>query len=201
MTEIKAISTKYKGYNFRSRLEARWAVFFDIIGLNWEYEIEGYDLGEMGYYLPDFIITSPYNHKYVYEIKPRGSNEGQEKLQMLLKNNTLFNGGCVLNGDPVDAILKHILNGELVVCPRCGYISYECGSNDYLYCRICDFETPSGGGHPEESSLLFEGIKFYPHKGDICLHDESLEKFNTLLMTAAYKARSARFEHGESGAT
>lgn len=26
---IKAIDTIYKGYKFRSRLEARWAVFFD----------------------------------------------------------------------------------------------------------------------------------------------------------------------------
>jgi hypothetical protein len=25
----KAIETHYKGYRFRSRLEARWAVFFD----------------------------------------------------------------------------------------------------------------------------------------------------------------------------
>lgn len=29
MSEIKAIDTYYKGYRFRSRLEARWAVFFD----------------------------------------------------------------------------------------------------------------------------------------------------------------------------
>jgi hypothetical protein len=30
-TEIKAIETSYKGYRFRSRLEARWAVFFDAL--------------------------------------------------------------------------------------------------------------------------------------------------------------------------
>ncbi len=29
MQSIKAIQTKYRGYHFRSRLEARWAVFFD----------------------------------------------------------------------------------------------------------------------------------------------------------------------------
>ena len=28
---IKPIETKYNGYRFRSRLEARWAVFFDMI--------------------------------------------------------------------------------------------------------------------------------------------------------------------------
>lgn len=31
---MKAIETRYKGYRFRSRLEARWAVFFDALGLS-----------------------------------------------------------------------------------------------------------------------------------------------------------------------
>jgi hypothetical protein len=53
---IKAIETQYKGYRFRSRLEARWAVFFDALGVEWEYEKEGFDLGEAGYYLPDFWL-------------------------------------------------------------------------------------------------------------------------------------------------
>lgn len=52
----KAIETAYKGYRFRSRLEARWAVFFDAMGIEWEYEKEGYDLGEAGRYLPDFWL-------------------------------------------------------------------------------------------------------------------------------------------------
>ena len=51
---MKAIETVYKGYRFRSRLEARWAVFFDELGVEWEYEKEGYDLDEVGWYLPDF---------------------------------------------------------------------------------------------------------------------------------------------------
>lgn len=53
---LKAKETKYKGYRFRSRLEARWAVFFDVLGVTWEYEIEGYDLGDAGSYLPDFWL-------------------------------------------------------------------------------------------------------------------------------------------------
>jgi hypothetical protein len=53
---IKAIETPYKGYRFRSRLEARWAVFFDALGIRWEYEKEGYDLGDAGWYLPDFWL-------------------------------------------------------------------------------------------------------------------------------------------------
>lgn len=38
---IPAIETRYAGCRFRSRLEARWAVFFDALGIRWEYEPEG----------------------------------------------------------------------------------------------------------------------------------------------------------------
>ena len=53
---IKSIETEYRGYRFRSRLEARWAVFFDACGVKWEYEPEGFDLGDGLYYLPDFLL-------------------------------------------------------------------------------------------------------------------------------------------------
>jgi hypothetical protein len=55
---MKAIETRYKGYRFRSRLGARWAVFFDVLGVTWEYEPEGFELGGGVCYLPDFRITS-----------------------------------------------------------------------------------------------------------------------------------------------
>lgn len=53
---LNPIETHYKGYRFRSRLEARWAVFFDTAEIAWEYELEGYDLGPHGLYLPDFFL-------------------------------------------------------------------------------------------------------------------------------------------------
>lgn len=52
---IKPIETKYKGYRFRSRLEARWAVFFDKCGFKWDYEPEGYEIDGVKY-LPDFRL-------------------------------------------------------------------------------------------------------------------------------------------------
>jgi len=55
---IKPIDTQYKGYKFRSRLEARVAVFLDAVQASWEYEIEGYTLPINGRYLPDFFVTS-----------------------------------------------------------------------------------------------------------------------------------------------
>lgn len=68
---MKAIQTIYKGRRFRSRLEARWAIFFDSIDIGWEYETEGFQLGETKY-LTDFRIQSFGTNKidlYV-EIKP-----------------------------------------------------------------------------------------------------------------------------------
>ncbi|RWA81479.1 MAG: hypothetical protein EOQ31_31535 [Mesorhizobium sp.] len=64
--KIPSIDTIYKGYRFRSRLEARWAVFFDHLKLNWVYEHEGYALPS-GWYLPDFWF--PDDNVFV-EIKP-----------------------------------------------------------------------------------------------------------------------------------
>ena len=66
-TAIKALETVYQGTRFRSRTEARWAVFFDALGLRWLYEPEGYDLGGGVWYLPDFFLPDLH---LVLEIKP-----------------------------------------------------------------------------------------------------------------------------------
>lgn len=66
-SQIKAINTEYNGYLFRSRLEARWAVFFDNIGIEYVYELEGYQLSNNVMYLPDFYLPSIDIH---VEIKP-----------------------------------------------------------------------------------------------------------------------------------
>lgn len=65
---IKPIETLWKGYRFRSRLEARWAVFFETLGLNWEYEPQGFELPDGSRYLPDFYL--PDQETYI-EIKPQ----------------------------------------------------------------------------------------------------------------------------------
>ncbi len=52
---IKPIATRYGGLLFRSRLEARWALFFDRLHIPWEYEPQGFDVGGRPY-LPDFLL-------------------------------------------------------------------------------------------------------------------------------------------------
>jgi hypothetical protein len=48
---IAAIPTTYNGVNFRSRLEARWAAFFDAAGWRWSYEPVDLDG-----WIPDFVL-------------------------------------------------------------------------------------------------------------------------------------------------
>jgi hypothetical protein len=52
---IPAIETAYRGHRFRSRTEAKWAVFFDLVGEPFEYEPQGVALST-GAYLPDFWL-------------------------------------------------------------------------------------------------------------------------------------------------
>ncbi len=72
---IKAIETHYDGHHFRSRLEARWAVFFNAMGIDYRYEYQGYDT-KHGYYLPDFWIPSL---GLLIEVKPESIEDDERK--------------------------------------------------------------------------------------------------------------------------
>lgn len=74
---IPAIETEYRGYRFRSRREARWAVFLDVAGVTWEYEPEGYVLPDGVRYLPDFLITLKNGRKFWLEIKGKFPDFGE----------------------------------------------------------------------------------------------------------------------------
>jgi len=64
---MKAIPQRLNGILYRSRTEARWAWFWHETGTPFEYEPEGYDLGNGDFYAPDFLLT----HRRIYfEVKP-----------------------------------------------------------------------------------------------------------------------------------
>lgn len=64
---IQPIETRYAGHHFRSRLEARWAVFFNTLGIKWQYEPQGYTVGPAKRpYLPDFYLP---DLKAIVEVK------------------------------------------------------------------------------------------------------------------------------------
>jgi hypothetical protein len=56
--DIAAIPTEYMGTVFKSRLEARWAVFFDFMNIKWEYEPQCFEkeYERVIKYLPDFYL-------------------------------------------------------------------------------------------------------------------------------------------------
>jgi hypothetical protein len=200
---MRAIETRYKGYRFRSRLEARWAVFFDALDLEWEYEPEGFHLPSGEMYLPDFRLRTPGGQTIWYEVKPEGvtSDSKFDAFDAACHADGVAGGhwAVMLSGDPVSHMFEP--GSQVKMCPRCGLVDRPAYGLDQwieetgVGCQICDFETPSGGYHPWEVGRF--GFSYRNHKGSVILDNGSLIAFNSIVQYAAEKARSARFEHGE----
>lgn len=62
-TARSGIPTEYAGVQFRSRLEAKWAAFFDLVGWSWTYE----PFDAPGY-IPDFLIAG--DRSFLIEVGP-----------------------------------------------------------------------------------------------------------------------------------
>jgi hypothetical protein len=91
--EIESIETVYKDIPFRSRLEARWAIFWDTLKVPYEYEPKKFDFGEIRY-IPDFWL--PNQQKWV-EIKGQMPNDIEIKKAQLLAQETQ-NDVAILSG-------------------------------------------------------------------------------------------------------
>lgn len=104
---IKPILTDYGDYRFRSRLEARWALFFDRVGIAWDYEPEGFSLPVNGRYLPDFWL--PESACYV-EIKPFKTPVQKEtaKCKELSQEHRVL----LICGDPLEHRAMTYENGD-----------------------------------------------------------------------------------------
>jgi hypothetical protein len=212
IVSIRPIETHFKGYRFRSRLEARWAVFFEALGMQWAYEPEGFVLPDGTHYLPDFRITSPQGVLYWYEIKPAGITTDAKleafaaALAALAGQPPAYEfaaGAELLSGDPVDWLLSikcedgHWQGG---VCPRCGVLAskFDYGTlwdswEAYVGCWPCDVNTPSQGA--AEPGLL---APTRPYKGQLVVLAQDMAAAEARVYAAAHAARAARFEHGES---
>lgn len=81
---IETLPSYWRGTCFRSRTEARWAVFFDAIGLRWEYEPEGFKLEDGTWYLPDFWLP---DMGMWSEVKPASgaTDDERRKIEMLVQ--------------------------------------------------------------------------------------------------------------------
>lgn len=179
---IKAIETRYKGYRFRSRLEARWAVFFDALGLEWEYEPEGFDLGEAGWYLPDFYL--PQLDAWI-EIKPKNGDREEVFIQLV----SMIDGGPAEQGkawgffgDPFDHewLMPVYRNDD----KGTGWRSEWANAAIEFHLIEGEWEAWPGFCYGNVPSEFLKSLDRYRLI-------ENLEERT--------KARSARFEHGERG--
>lgn len=149
---IQAIPQVYKGIQFRSRLEARWAIFFDHLGIAWHYEFEGYQLPS-GWYVPDFWLPDVGPGTFV-EVKPfegAGDNrifelaEATDKKCFLVWGNpkpvdgTGYTLGCLryLERDFEELYVEDGYN--LCMCAVCGKIDVVFSGGEYWE-RICEHE-------------------------------------------------------------
>lgn len=172
---IQAIETRYKGYRFRSRLEARWAVFFDALGLKWEYEPEGYVLQNGECYLPDFYFPQI---DMFGEVKPSNDSGALHEAVSLCEALTVATGkACLLLfGMPEHA---GMFGTELID----GDIYHQ--SFAWSYQKYWDTEGRMYSATGEEGIFPFQ----FSH------YDE-----DPVFVMARNAARAARFEHGEQGA-
>ena len=119
--EIGAIETVYDGYRFRSRLEARWAVFFKTAGIRYIYEPERFRLSTDELYLPDFYLpdvnmrtTEDMGGIYV-EVKPPPLNFNTEegrRLVALLAELSDITGKSVLLIEGMPALWENYFDAE-----------------------------------------------------------------------------------------
>ena len=128
MPSFRPIETHYKGYRFRSRLEARWAVFFDNMGIDYIYEPEGFEMmSPAGYsfdeqrfipskkirYLPDFYF--PESQRYG-EVKPVDSFDEMsidDRLKIITASCGPCSNGILLFGnipDPGRAVTDYCVS-------------------------------------------------------------------------------------------
>lgn len=116
--DIRAIPTIYRGITFRSRLEAKWAVFFDALNWDWIYEHQYFKLSS-GNYLPDFYF--PDFNAYA-EAKPNDLTSLERLKCAELSENLTDIPVILLVGIPTFKTLKLMANGgiwlDVVLMPK-----------------------------------------------------------------------------------
>jgi nucleoside 2-deoxyribosyltransferase len=175
---IAPIETVYRGYRFRSRLEARWAVFFDAAEIEWQYEPEGYQL-KTGYYLPDFWLPrleAFVEVKPTYEAYLKATPDIMKELVERSGHRGMFLiGSPTTDTDHLATMFEVIMRGDRpVALPSWWDHCLVC--NEIYFGDRCDCcVSPAQGGFQRNASG------------------------SSRLYHALSEAQRARFEHGESG--
>lgn len=194
--EIKAIETVYNGYRFRSRLEARWAVFFDAAGIKYEYEPEGFTDGDLCY-LPDFYLP---DHNTYVEVKPHRDGFEKEIEKALHFVNSDLKIKRLMFVDQIPAPNKY---SSWFLYPFAYYNSlYD--SYDMRYVQLCciDGEIVFKPNHHYCRPIYVISKMETKQESELSDYDFLFEEDDdpkNILPYAYLTARQARFEHGEKG--
>lgn len=197
---IKAIPTEYGGYWFRSRLEARWAVFFNAIGIPFRYELQGYNLDGIKY-LPDFYL--PDIGQY-FEVKPFPVTEREYAVM------------CALCTESKRSVI--VAEGDPYLCPTRDYHHHDWTrkgvESPYQLIEMNERSQSISGKnfyeieHIDEQGFCTSNKRALGWKSAICLDGYGFwypveasamnSKDRPVVVAAMIKARQARFEYGET---
>lgn len=162
---LKPIETKYDGRFFRSRAEARWAVFFSQLGVVYEHEPEGFELPSGRWYLPDFrvrYVSGGKEKRLWIEVKPSGRADDfkmSELARMLDRStdeaimlSTVEDYRDTLHSSFLQMNLTPLVGGDeyyaFCVCPDCGAFGFEFEGRS---ARIKCCAQPTGDGHGDKN--------------------------------------------------
>lgn len=202
---IQAIETEYRGYRFRSRLEARWAVFFDAMGFTWRYEHEGFKRGGLRY-LPDFELEWG-NGKTMY-VEVKGDRDA------LIKDHDRFSqlldfGGCFPGFDDCYETNQTglLLLGDIPSPEPGTWFHPIVRHHEGLHKSWACFKAP-----PQTIGIVVEDdlavlldllpencIEGAPEHWGVEERFRQTEKGFVGVINAYREAKQARFEHGERG--
>jgi hypothetical protein len=189
LMKINAIETIYDGYKFRSRLEARWAVFFKEAGIKYLYENEGYALPS-GWYLPDFYLPELNLFVEVKQVEPTDEeNQLMAELITLTQKRGTF-AQQIPNPNQDWSITPESELRFNVFLPGTNGVTNE---NDYgwdtpyLICHCC---LCGAIGFVWEATM---------DRVCNCAYNDCDAATSRLLTNAYVRAKQARFEHGECG--
>lgn len=186
---IRAIETHYNGYRFRSRLEARWAVFFDAMHMDYCYEREGFDLDNKRY-LPDFYFP---DSKWFLEVKGdplpddlyTAAKLATASHRVVLLVSDLESRGVIVHRPPTETDGFMYIPARWAECPVCGGLALA----DYCGCERCQ----------KLSTVLVSCMDCGTPGSNIRVKLGKTDPMNTPKIISAFTAAlSARFEYGET---
>src|SRR5687767_14162166 len=198
--DLTPIETCYAGYRFRSRTEAKWAVAFDRLGIEWIYEPELYRVGPFGSrrgYLPDFYLP-----RQALWVEVKGHAAAVDGELMLVAADPIHGlplslDGSVVGYGPVKPRLLILGPVPAVPTPHDALLVF--GGEVVAHSAMVASHTASGAvftpmGFPQVAQ---------PHRvGGFVEYGRGWPSYTPRedIRDAYRAARMARFEHNESGA-